>query len=226
MKIKTKLTVLTLSIIVTMTFGFLLSFWSMNKLNRMSELEKSRERVDKALLQVELIQHNFIHFHSVNYLQSFERSMLDLLQYYEDLEQNVESFDELERTEELSSIKQLIKSVNLTFLLSVEIIEKVGLDEDSGLRGKLRNAAHRVENVLGQLNNHELSYHLLMLRRHEKDFLLRHHNQYIEKYEKEWDSLLRLFVNSPLTETDKKLAIAELTTYKNSFMELVENQKN
>ena len=56
-----------------------------------------------------------------------------------------------------------------------------GLTEKLGFEGKLREAAHAVEGMVQSLTNKELEAVYLMVRRHEKDFLLRGRPDYIEK---------------------------------------------
>jgi len=52
-------------------------------------------------------------------------------------------------------------------------VERAGLDENSGAQGALRQAVHAVETLIKDANDHELSIHMLMMRRFEKDYLLR-----------------------------------------------------
>jgi methyl-accepting chemotaxis protein len=62
-----------------------------------------------------------------------------------------------------------------------EIFKKGYLDY--GLTGDFRNSVHKVETSLKNLGNqNDLMVHLLMLRRHEKDFFLRKDTSYYEKF--------------------------------------------
>ncbi len=53
--------------------------------------------------------------------------------------------------------------------------------KDDGIIGEFRVAVHNVEDILEEANNVLLQKGLLMLRRHEKDYLLRGEQQYIRK---------------------------------------------
>lgn len=57
----------------------------------------------------------------------------------------------------------------------------LGLDEDSGLEGALRGAVHGAENMLDGLVQPELLVKMLMMRRHEKDFMMRVDQKYIDR---------------------------------------------
>ncbi|MBI2240762.1 MAG: HAMP domain-containing protein [Magnetospirillum gryphiswaldense] len=58
-----------------------------------------------------------------------------------------------------------------------------GLDENSGAQGALRQAVHQVETLLKEVNDPVLTADMLSLRRHEKDFLLRERDEYLDKAE-------------------------------------------
>ncbi len=59
--------------------------------------------------------------------------------------------------------------------------QKIGLTPKEGLRGTLRKAAHESEEEIKNQGIEELRADLLMMRRHEKDFLLRLDPKYIAK---------------------------------------------
>src|SRR4051794_13304865 len=56
-------------------------------------------------------------------------------------------------------------------LVGAEI--KLGLNENAGLSGALRSAVHDIESRLRQIDDPRLTSWMLMMRRHEKDFMLR-----------------------------------------------------
>lgn len=56
-----------------------------------------------------------------------------------------------------------------------------GLNEESGLQGNFRVASHNIEKKIDSLNNSNLLVSYLMLRRNEKDYLLRLTDKYIER---------------------------------------------
>lgn len=89
------------------------------------------------------------------------------------------------------------------------IQETIGLDEDKGLRGMLRGAVHAVEEKLEAKGLDALTVKMLMMRRHEKDFMLRGHEKYIGRIDtrrQEFDALLGNTSFAP----DEKTEIAKL----------------
>src|SRR5713226_9762899 len=81
-------------------------------------------------------------------------------------------------------------------LVSTEI--KLGLNETLGLSGSLRAAVHDIEAKLKEIDNPRLTSWMLMMRRHEKDFMLRRDQKYVAELKK------------AAAEFSKSLAAAEI----------------
>ncbi|MEP0509585.1 MAG: hypothetical protein ABJD38_12790, partial [Aurantimonas coralicida] len=67
------------------------------------------------------------------------------------------------------------------FEQAAAVNRSLGLDENSGLQGALRTAVHDLEAELSEVGNPSLQVMMLMLRRHEKDFILRGDLKYVER---------------------------------------------
>lgn len=99
---------------------------------------------------------------------------------------------------------------------------KLGLDEDSGEKGKFRRAAHQLEEQFDTLGKAQWQVALLQLRRHEKDFMLRKRNEYVQKAQRVYDELRADISNSNNATKDELLTfldeyMAGLTTLNQSF---------
>jgi len=107
----------------------------------------------------------------------------------------------------------------------VKAWEKRGLDHKSGLQGQFRNAAHELEAIFDNSSEDHLLADLLMIRRHEKDYLLRG----LEKYVKETRSALatlQLDAMASGLSVDKKDALkVTADKYEKVFLALVEQDK-
>jgi len=64
------------------------------------------------------------------------------------------------------------------FATVVEQKQKLGLNEEAGLEGRLRGSVHAIEAKVDQLHEPALLVTMLMMRRHEKDFMLRRDAKY------------------------------------------------
>ena len=60
-------------------------------------------------------------------------------------------------------------------------IIQLGVDENSGLEGELRGAVRSIEDKLSENSNDGLQVLMLMMRRHEKDFIMRGDSKYIDR---------------------------------------------
>jgi len=54
-------------------------------------------------------------------------------------------------------------------------------DKDSGIRGDMRYFADKIESAIKKTGSSELMAHYLLLRRHEKDYVLREDDKYVQK---------------------------------------------
>ena len=66
-------------------------------------------------------------------------------------------------------------------------VTAIGLSEDLGYQGVLRAAVHNVEDILGDIggsgvNIDAIMVQMLMLRRHEKDFIMRISQKYVDRF--------------------------------------------
>jgi methyl-accepting chemotaxis protein len=100
----------------------------------------------------------------------------------------------------------------------------MGLKPEDGLLGKLRAAVHEVEDKLKGYNDPQLTISMLMMRRHEKDFMARGDKSYIDKLTQEQAHFLDLLKASsiPADEQAKLAGLAD--TYKAAFVEMANLQ--
>jgi len=107
------------------------------------------------------------------------------------------------------------------FITVAQLNKAVGLNEETGLLGRLRNAVHGAEAAMQRVDEPKLLVSMLMMRRHEKDFLARHGDGKGEKYMAEMKQAKEKF-DTALGETtigdDERKAIAEkMVAYQRDF---------
>jgi PAS domain S-box-containing protein len=93
----------------------------------------------------------------------------------------------------------------------------IGLDENSGLRGAFRDAAHRAESMFAAENDVRLVNLLLTMRRHEKDFFFRVRTEYVEEFQVATHRLLQAIRRSRLSEPEKSTADDAIAAYASRF---------
>ena len=67
------------------------------------------------------------------------------------------------------------------FVAIANLQREIGLSEKDGLLGSLRASVHNVEEELSKFNADKLTIIMLMMRRHEKDFLARIDPKYVDR---------------------------------------------
>ena len=71
----------------------------------------------------------------------------------------------------------------------VKIRRDMGLDQNTGLEGEMRRSVHELEQAFGAIGEIGLANRVLMLRRHEKDYMLRRQASYIAEHAKVAEAL-------------------------------------
>ncbi len=87
------------------------------------------------------------------------------------------------KADHLHKIDEHLNRYDTLFHELVAEYAKLGFDHNSGLRGELRDAVHDAEKGLKVLGDSDLMSQMLMLRRHEKDFLLRMDLKYLQRFQ-------------------------------------------
>ncbi|ALK10814.1 methyl-accepting chemotaxis protein [Blastochloris viridis] len=96
--------------------------------------------------------------------------------------------------------------------------QTLGLDQNSGLEGRLRASIHAVEKRLGEIGSPpSLSAAMLTLRRHEKDFMLRRDAKYGAQMKTAAAELRRLIEAEPMAAATKQAMYGELDAYQRDF---------
>jgi len=101
----------------------------------------------------------------------------------------------------------------------------MGLSEKKGLRGKLRDAVHAIERRLKEVGGDKKIISMLMLRRHEKDFVIRGAEKYLHEHAAEVKHFRQLLGESAtLSTADKRELESKLATYTSSLQAYAEKR--
>jgi len=103
------------------------------------------------------------------------------------------------------------------FATVVERKRQLGLDEQSGLEGRLRISAHDIEARVDQLHEPFLLVTMLMMRRHEKDFMLRRDAKYGNEMKKQASQFAALIENANIPDAAKTELKQKLADYQRDF---------
>jgi methyl-accepting chemotaxis protein len=101
-------------------------------------------------------------------------------------------------------------------LVTAEI--KLGLNETLGLSGSLRGAVHDIEAKLKELDNPRLTSWMLMMRRHEKDFMLRRDPKYVAELKKAATEFSKAMEADSVPASVSTDVTAKLQKYQSEFV--------
>ena len=102
----------------------------------------------------------------------------------------------------------------------IEARTRIGETENDGLQGQSRQAAHAIEGLVRGSANPRLTIALLMMRRDEKDLLLRSEPELVREFDRRGKELSALLAASKLPAGAQDRAEAALATYLAAFHKL------
>jgi methyl-accepting chemotaxis protein len=133
----------------------------------------------------------------------------------------IEAFvDQLPDGDALKTTSALRSGINLyqtRFNNIVSMQRALGLNENQGLQGKLRSAVHQAERKLADLDQPRLTNLLLMMRRHEKDFIIRGDEKYGDDFDKRRSEFADVLKGSGLSDPVRNEVSAFMKAYGESF---------
>lgn len=120
----------------------------------------------------------------------------------------------------VSDIKKSIDIYGGTFAKTAELMTTVGLNQESGLHGKFRDAARDAETKISA-DSYEIRTAYLEMRRNEKDFIQRESEEFSQAYSKQLEKSLSLIERVKLSEETKQLILTDFKIYGQTFNDFV-----
>lgn len=123
------------------------------------------------------------------------------------------------KNEELvTNLNSAIINYQTAFSSVVDKTIERGLNENSGSEGLLRKSVHSIERILQSVKQYELQVAMLSARRSEKDFFMRHRDEYIQKVKTAVRTIEDLTRASNLPVENKNLILIYSQTYLENFL--------
>lgn len=210
----------TVSIVLFLALGFFLSN-SSKQISELSKIKYEIKNLESTMLMLRRNEKDFLARNDLKYVTKFEKNHKNLMLQLQNL--SVESKKHAFKQDIFKSLEDIFKLYYKNFHNIVAIKQKVGLNPKDGLYGSLRNSVHHLEALLKKDANYKLQIDMLMLRRAEKDFMLRSNIKYLNKFNKSFKSFLSDAKYARLAHHTQ--AIKLLNNYKIDFYNLVEGYK-
>ncbi|MCK9473772.1 methyl-accepting chemotaxis protein [Sulfurimonas sp.] len=193
-------------------------------MGKISELENLKYEVKSVESSVQMLRRNekdFLSRHDLKYHaeynENFEKLIKSVDRLHIEFESNSVNADKIE------NLKNILEDYSKNFTNIVLTQQKVGLGPKDGLYGSLRESVHNLEDLLNKNQNYKLHTDILMLRRAEKDFMLRSDLTYFEKFNKSLNVFLADLKDAKSSEYNQVLAL--LNAYSKDFHNLVGGYK-
>ncbi|MEO3431023.1 methyl-accepting chemotaxis protein [Pelagibius sp. CAU 1746] len=179
-----------------------------------SHLAQYAQEVESGALQMRRAEKDFLIRKDMKYLERYEEATTEVLS----------DLDRMAALEVAASIRAEIGRLREGIIAHAEqfrkvaaLQERIGLDEKSGLKGSLRAAVHAVETKLQEARLDALTVKMLMMRRHEKDFMLRGAEKYIGSIDERRQEFDRLLTGTPLSQSFKDEVSGLMDKYQADF---------
>ena len=127
-----------------------------------------------------------------------------------------------------ASVKQLnqigasIEAYDASFIALAGSNKRLGLDENSGLEGQLRKAVKNAESTLKELDQPVMQVKMLMMRRHEKDFIMRQAPKYLDRLNARVEEFRAFPASFYDSAAQQKEILGLMDVYQKSFAAYVE----
>ena len=189
--------------------------------DRTASYQESITAIDRAIAEAGRAEMAFLLRHQESDIALHDKLARDISGRLGGMETRLREAGDRPLADTLAKIRLGFANYISQFITVAQLNKTVGLNEETGLLGRLRNAVHGAEAAMQRVDEPKLLVSMLMMRRHEKDFLARHGDGKGEKYMAEMKQAKEKF-DTALGETtigdDERKAIAEkMVAYQRDF---------
>ncbi len=178
------------------------------------------QHLSQVQIDIESLKHNLLTLrrHEKDFLSRLdwkyvERHQKELTQAQDQLALLSQHLGAIHDDSDITPIKAQLTDYGQQFVAIAEQQKIIGLNHTSGLYGSLRASIHQVETAIA--GDTALTAQMLMLRRHEKDFMLRRTPKYLDKFNLAIDTITAM-----ISERDHGQILAAIDHYQRDFSKL------
>jgi len=216
MSIKFKLFLILLLIFMSIVFLIGVSGFYTDKFVKLESLKTEIYTIKSKILELRKNEKDFLQRKNKKYIDKFIINSKKAIDF---IDKSEETFSDVDMNfSDMRILKNDIKIYTDEFLKITKLHILVGLDENSGLKGYMRESIHTLEYEVYKINNILVLRDILILRRHEKDFLLRNHEKYVDRF----DEQVEITSKNLKIQIQNEVLLNNLDNYNNSFHNLVD----
>jgi methyl-accepting chemotaxis protein len=188
---------------------------------RYEQVNKAVAHIQTAVLKIRTIRRDFLNAPA-------DEKLAQIATEEQAIQNEFEQLDGLVTSPEMAAF---VESVRADIELQSEyfndiqgLVETIGYTEEDGLRGSLRSAVQSAEEKVNSANLDNLTGKILMMRRHEKDFIIRGDEKYIGRLHDRITEFDGMLSDSNLSDGDKKQISGLIDGYKARFDEFAQSK--
>ena len=183
---------------------------------------KDAKEVDISLLTARRHEKDFIARRDPKYIERMDHTLGEMAAHLEEMHEKSEQMGLAKIHEETEVILKALSDYQTAFGRVTDLILAQG-NKDSGIRGIMRKHAHEMESALKKTGSPELMVEYLLIRRHEKDYILREDVKYLKKAQTVAGRIEARLPSISMDNDLKGLILISLNTYMGGFTELAAN---
>ncbi|MDH5184973.1 MAG: methyl-accepting chemotaxis protein, partial [Gammaproteobacteria bacterium] len=220
MSIKQKLIGLAVAMLLLVIILLTSVYIANQQISELHEADVTIQKIDANMLLLRRREKDFLARNDIKYRNKFATD-------FTQLESRLDHLTELSSahgidTDVIKRTHKILRDYQSAFMALIQEQERIGLDHKSGLNGALRKAVHNAEAKIKVLKNDSLLAAMLMLRRREKDFMLREDAGYIAKFNKDYGKLIKVMHSSGLSSETYRALHTDMQKYQTDFLALAE----
>ncbi|MGL4636204.1 MAG: methyl-accepting chemotaxis protein [Beijerinckiaceae bacterium] len=182
-------------------------------------------QLDGKVIETRLLEKDFIHLKRQQLVEAHAKSMESTVQRLNALrDKSKEIANGADFKDELDQLAGRLVSYNMAFAQVVRTATYLGLDEDKGLEGVFRKSVHDLEAELKHLGESDLLNHMLQMRRHEKDFIVRGAQINVDNFGTSHKALLKHLDRISMPQKMRTDLEAKTNDYNAKFQDYVESR--
>ena len=176
-------------------------------------------QAETTMRNLRIDEKDFLHRQDLKYQTEFNDNISLITQQLSQLDSDLQS--ENIQIEQIPQLLILIEKYHTAFNEIVALKQTIGLSHKDGLYGNLRRSVQEAEKMLGNFQNDALLKDMLMLRRNEKDFMLRRDVSYVETFNNNLSVFYQNLQQSYLSDFEQRQISDLMSIYSNDFTQLV-----
>ncbi len=191
------------------------------KLSTMKAAQETNLKINNKMLELRRNEKDFFARNDEKYVKQFKANHQQLIILTDQLAELAESID-FDDTQSINQMLPVFNQYKDNFEKISQLKIELGLTPTTGLYGSLRAAVHDAEDSVKSQNNNQLLADILMLRRREKDFMLRLDTKYIDKFDDDFGKFTNHLDASSISGSNKSGINASMQKYASEFKQFTQ----